>query len=466
MRRLRELRPPVREPRFWATQALIAAIAGIHAGLSALGVLERFAGAYIIETSLFLIPLTYAAISYGVSGAAPTAIWVTLLSTPNWFLALDGAERAAVIVQTLIVDAVAVFIGSRVDAQREAHALAEQATRALEVSEAKYRGLFETAGEAILVYDGDSDVMECNSAACRLLELPIEEGRNRIRGELLPREISVALARASPEQQRAPEEILLRGSASGDVWVQLLCTSFDGEDGRVQVVLRDVSEQKRRQAGLESYAAHILRAQEAERKRIAQELHDDTIQALLLLCRKLDDSNVPRSRRKLATSDVLQEAHAYAESIVASVRSFARGLRPPTLEDLRLSAAIDRLVTELSARSAAECEFLVAGEDKRLSADAELGLFRIAQEALHNVEHHSSASRATVNLSITDDKAELLVEDNGKGFTMPERLDDLAKQQKLGILGMHERARMLGGSLVVRSTPDVGTRISAAIPRV
>jgi two-component system sensor histidine kinase DegS len=161
---------------------------------------------------------------------------------------------------------------------------------------------------------------------------------------------------------------------------------------------------------------------------------------------------------------VLQEAHSYAESLVESVRAFARGLRPPILDDLGLTPAIERLLVELSSRSTTKGRLTVRGSDRRLSPDAELALFRISQEALRNVERHSCASSASISLSYQPDKTKLTVADNGAGFVPPRVLDDLAKESRLGIIGMQERARLLGGKLDIRSAPGAGTKVTVTIP--
>jgi two-component system sensor histidine kinase UhpB len=245
--------------------------------------------------------------------------------------------------------------------------------------------------------------------------------------------------------------------------VGAVCTPFVEDEALAQVVLRDVTEQKRRQAGLETFAAQILRAQEDERQRIAQELHDDTVQSLIVLCRKLDDSQLkPLASDSLVNA--LRAAHTDTESIIESVRGFARGLRPPMIDDLGLTPAIDKLLDELTARSSIRGDLVVRGPSRRLPAEIELALYRIAQEAVHNVERHSEAAHVTVSLHYGPSGARLVIADDGKGFVLPSAPDDLANERKLGLIGMQERARILGGQLVIHSVPRAGTRVVAEIP--
>jgi signal transduction histidine kinase len=455
------LRPPLANPRFWATQALVVAIAAGHDSIEALGVLPHLGMAYFLPMSLFFIPVVYSALYFGLSGAVATALWCTLISTPNWVLWHSGSERYGVIAQMLTVDAIAVFVGNRVDQQMKARADAEAASEALQVSETKYRGLFETAGEGVLVLDKNARIVECNAAASALLRTPRETLCGRPIRDVLPPEAALALSSASVRPSSSPA-VLIEG-AEGGVWVEPVCTPFAEQDGLTQVVLRNVTEQMHRQAGLETYTAQILRAQEEERKRVAQELHDETVQSLVVLCRKLDDSSIDNPPPAGSLIDLLREAHAYAESLVESVRGIARGLRPPILDDLGLTPAIDKLLAELTARSEIDGRLAVDGSDRRLSPDVELALFRICQEALHNVERHSRASRVRVNLNYEPQRIQLVVADNGKGMS-PATLDDLANESKLGIMGMQERARAVGGKLTIRSTPGAGTKLIVEAP--
>ncbi len=443
----------------------MAGIALAHDGLEYSGFLPHLGMAYFLPMSLFFIPVVYAALYFGLSGSVATALWCTLLSTPNWFFWHHGSERFGVISQMLIVDAVAVFVGSRVDQQLKARAEAEAASRALQVSETKYRGLFETAGEGVIVLDKSQRIVECNVAAGVLLRRSPEMLRDAALRDILPRDVASALSAAAFHPDAAASAIRLQAPDGGDVWVEAICTPFVEGEELAQVVLRDVTEQKRRQAGLETYAAHILRAQEEERQRIAQELHDETVQSLIVLCRKLDHRKL-NPVASTSAGEILREAHAEVESIVESVRGFARGLRPPILDDLGLTPAIDKLLDELTSRSAIEGSLVVNGPDQRLPADIELALFRIAQEAVHNVERHSDASHVKISLEYGPQTTQLAIADDGKGFVSPLPSDDLANERKLGLIGMQERARIVGGKLTIRSVLREGTSIVVEIPSV
>jgi signal transduction histidine kinase len=197
---------------------------------------------------------------------------------------------------------------------------------------------------------------------------------------------------------------------------------------------------------LRFYARRIMQAQENERKRIARELHDDTIQSLIVLSRRLEalltsDQPLP----EVATRRV-QELWEHTDNMIHRVRRFSQNLRPSILDDLGLLPTLEELMTHLERQDGLQAEFRVLGRKRRLSSEVELTLFRIAQEALSNVEKHAGASRVATTIELTDHVVRLTVEDNGKGFVPPTFTDDLTGEDRLGLIGMHERARLLGGS--------------------
>lgn len=212
------------------------------------------------------------------------------------------------------------------------------------------------------------------------------------------------------------------------------------------------------------YARQITQAQENERRRIARELHDDTIQSLVALSRRLE---------ALATSDELLPERVAADiagiqkatgEIIKRVRRFSQDLRPSILDDLGLLPTLEELTATMNRQDGLHAEFRVKGEERRLSSEMELTLFRIAQEAMNNVRKHADADHVVTTVELTDSVVRLKVEDNGKGFNPPTLTDHPAAAGKLGLIGMHERARLLGGSLVVKSEPGKGTRVIVNVP--
>jgi signal transduction histidine kinase len=212
------------------------------------------------------------------------------------------------------------------------------------------------------------------------------------------------------------------------------------------------------------YAHQITCAQEAERARIARELHDDTIQSLIVLSRQLealdraDAVTAPTQPRRL------KELQQTADDIIQGVRRFSRDLRPSTLDDLGLLPTLEGLAASTTEKDGILTRFWVTGEKRRLSQQVELALFRIAQEALTNVKKHAAATQAVITVEFTGDAVRVTVRDNGKGFGRTTPTDELAASGHLGLIGMHERARLLGGTLLMQSQLELGTKVVVTVP--
>jgi signal transduction histidine kinase len=212
------------------------------------------------------------------------------------------------------------------------------------------------------------------------------------------------------------------------------------------------------------YARQITQAQESERRRIARELHDDTIQSLVALSRRLEALATAEDLSPEQCVADIRQLQAATGDIIKRVRRFSQDLRPAILDDLGLLPTLDELTATMNRHDSLQAELRVKGEERRLSSEMELTLFRIAQEALNNVRKHADATRVVTTVELTDSAVKMTVEDNGKGFNPPTLTDHPTAAGKLGLIGMHERARLLGGSLVVDSQPGEGTKVIVNVP--
>lgn len=214
---------------------------------------------------------------------------------------------------------------------------------------------------------------------------------------------------------------------------------------------------------LRYYARQTTRAQEDERKRIAREAHDETAQILVALSRRLDALMAWPELPSTAFKERLEGIRGLTTDALQSVRRFSRDLRPPVLDDLGFVAAVRGLTRNL-VEAGVEAEVRVSGVPYRLSPEEELMLFRIAQEGLNNIRRHADASEAMVKVSFERNKVRMTIEDDGKGFDAPDEFADLVASGKLGLIGMHERARILGGRFRIDSASGRGTRVLVDTP--
>ncbi len=206
--------------------------------------------------------------------------------------------------------------------------------------------------------------------------------------------------------------------------------------------------------------ARMLKVQEYERRRLARKLHDGTIQSLLVIANRA---------RALETGDygrLAPKARKQAEEIldmllhaIDDVRRLSRDLRPSILDNVGLLPALRWLAESLTVDSGIKIDLRVNGTEHSLPPEFEIIVFRIAQDALNNVVRHSSATAATVTLDFVTGNFKLTVEDNGRGFSLPEKLADLAVKGKLGLQRMEQQAKLLDGTFNISSHPGKGTVI-------
>jgi signal transduction histidine kinase/HAMP domain-containing protein len=216
-------------------------------------------------------------------------------------------------------------------------------------------------------------------------------------------------------------------------------------------------------------SARLLRgtisAQEEERKRVARELHDETIQGLIGLILSLDAIGLESAACGQEACHSVQSARSAAQDILEGVRRLIADLRPSLLDDLGLVPAIawyaERLLQPFGVAVDVECNV----EEARLPQVSETALFRIAQEAINNVAKHAGSSKVRIALWLSDGSAVLRIEDDGEGFTAASVPVNGGEQQKgLGLQGIRERVSMLGGEFGLQTAPGQGTIIQVQVP--
>lgn len=373
--------------------------------------------------------------------------------------------------ETVLLTAIANQIGVAVENAR-LYEKQRQIAQQLRISEASYRGLFEGANDAIWIQDLEGRILEANQATEKLTGFTSAELCKMSAaafldedGLAIAKKVRLSLLGGEPLEQPYEQRLNRKDGTKATFMLTTSLISRNGQPSAFQHIARDVTEQKRMQENLRFYLQEASRAQEEERKRIARELHDDTIQSLVVLSRQLDSLSTEAGKRlSQEQKDLLENLWQQTNGIMEGVRRLSQDLRPPTLDRLGLLPALEWLSTDVEKRSGIRVGLRVQGAERRFTEQTELVLFRIVQEALSNVRRHSGATEAGVSVEFGEGRIRISVKDNGKGFGLPRAMGDLAREGRLGLAGMEERARLVGGELRIESEPGKGTTVTIEAP--
>jgi signal transduction histidine kinase len=211
------------------------------------------------------------------------------------------------------------------------------------------------------------------------------------------------------------------------------------------------------QSGLESYLLAVTRAQEDERARLSRELHDETVQSLIALDHRTQKVQRTIDHNPALAHTQLNEVRQLLVGAISEVRRFSQALRPLYLEDLGLAPALELLAGEAAAG------FTLLGEPRRLAPDVELALYRIAQESLNNARRHAAATQIEVTLIFQPTQSKLTICDDGVGFEPALTSADFTRAGHFGLLGMRERAQLVGANLQITTTPGQGVAVAVSV---
>lgn len=346
----------------------------------------------------------------------------------------------------------------------------KQVQRAAQKAESRYRYLFNNAGNAIFIRDLKGNIIEVNQEASALTGYTLDElvkmNISRflsVASLMLAMEKQLALLEGKAPTKRYELELIRKDGTRVVIESLARLLTEEGQPVGIQAMVWDITEQKRLREHLQFYIAEITRAQEDERKRIARELHDETAQSLASLALDIEGINRDKDQLSEETIQRLEQLRTRIGSMIEEVRRFSHELRPGVLDQVGLMPALELLADELNEERKVNVRIEVIGSERRLSAEAELVLFRITQEALRNISKHSQATEAIVRVEFGAEKVKLNVIDNGRGFELPELLDEFASRGGLGLIGMRERASLLDSSFSVTSQPGKGTTVAIEV---
>lgn len=350
----------------------------------------------------------------------------------------------------------------------------KQTELALREKEEQFRETFYRAGVGKAQADPwTGRFLRVNPAFCKFLgyteeellqktffEITLPEER-KAEGELYPRLRRGEIPTYTREKRYVRKDGVL-------VWGHLSVTMLFNRNGRanlVTAVIQDITESRQMKEMLRKLSLQLNRAEEEERRRIARELHDSTGQKLAALAMSVealqDATNASSGKPEQRVADCL----AMIEECAREIRTLSYRLHPPLLDELGLAAAIRNYIEGFSKRSGLRVTLDAPPDPERLPEAVELALFRVAQESLGNVHRHAGASSARIRLMGDAEQVILEVSDQGRGMTS-EKLDASQSGREgtgVGIAGMRERLRLLGGRLEIESGKH-GTTVRAVVP--
>jgi PAS domain S-box-containing protein len=407
--------------------------------------------------------------------ALPVELRAKLLSDGRrvGFLLDVSDHKRALAVERAMAKELELRVAERTDELR-------RATDDLQLSEARLRGIFDSASEGIVTTDENQIIIEANAAAARIFRCEV----GQMRGTSLERFIPERYREAHVQHVRAFAKSLVPARPMGSREVSAL--RANGEEFPIEtsisqvtvghhrlftVIHHDITARKEMMTELQSahrnlqdLIAAMDTVQEDERRRIAREIHDDLQQTLAAIRMNIAAMVEARTPLPPDDQDLLAKIEELAAIAMESTRRIIRDLRPQVLEDLGLVPALVVLARDFDRHHGVACRF-----DAASAADIDVQqrpaiatcLFRVAQEALNNVARHANASQVDIELRRTaDDHVVLSIRDNGVGLLH----SDTRRAGSFGLMGMRERARALGGVVKVSGAPGHGTTVEVTLP--
>lgn len=427
---------------------------------------------HAFERILYLAPIVWAGFLFGWKGSLVTSLVALACMVPRIIFISDYPvdslfETGAV----FVIGNVLSFGFVSLRREREYRTQLEVTQQELKTSEERYRQLFENAHDGIWIHDLEGNFISANRATEIMTGYSREElYKLNVKSFLSAESLDLAhrirskLLNNEPVEQPYEQRVFRRDGSEEYMQIATSVVMDKGKPVGFQHIGRDITEQRRLNENLRFYLQQATRAQEEERKRISHELHDDTIQALIVLSRQLDALASDGKGLSKEVRLCLEELWKRTDNVLQGVRRLSQDLRPAALDRLGLLSAVEWLASEVTKYSGIATRVNMVGKEHRLPEEVAIALFRITQEALRNVWRHSGATSAEITIDFSDTRTKITVSDNGKGFILTGKVGDLAKHGKLGLAGMQERAQLVGGTLTVRSALTGGTSITVEAP--
>jgi PAS domain S-box-containing protein len=346
------------------------------------------------------------------------------------------------------------------------------AKQALDLSQERFRSIFESVTHGIKVLDLDGKILQTNPAFQTMIGYTDAELTGKhFHAFLHPEDVHQAVRLFQNVKARGVSSFRFEHRAvhkdHSIVWVKTLFTvvkngSEDGSPAFIVGIVENVTEQKRIEMEMAELNSRLQNSMELERLRLAQELHDSPMQSLYSAIYRIEElRNTADPEMKEALKDVKQNI----QNVLQDLRATAKELRPPTIFNFGLENAIRSQANDFVEKHPSINMHLSLAHDRQILPEkVRLALFRIFQQSLVNIVRHAEATEVHVRFSFDAEEAALEVSDNGKGFNVPSNWIELVRHGHYGLAGAAERATALGGSLTVKSKPGNTTTVRAVIP--
>ena len=476
-----KLKSIVLSPHFWILLALfiVTGISHYHEWLQDVPVVGSISITFFfglerhtMDRLIYTLIVSYCGWVFGVRAGAVVLVASIMLMIPR--VVLISSNPGGALFETVVAISIGVLLLTLTRASRRITKkdwdLLQMAN--LSASEEKYRELFQNASDAIWIHDLDGKMTVANKACEKMTGYNLDELVDRNVTEFLSedalalaRDIKRRLLKGEPVDERYEQRIFRRDGTEAIMELATSLITHDGQPVAFHNIARDVTDERKMRNSMHFYLQKVLVAQEEERKRLARDLHDDTAQSLLLLTHRLDAlASDPKNKLSKRVEEKLTSLHDLAVKTLDRLRLYAQELRPAILDDLGLEAALQWMADKIITEDWIDVDVHLDMQAHELSHEAQLTLFRIAQEALVNIKRHAQASEVVIRLEATAGKLTMVITDNGKGFKVPMPLSELGSTDKLGLIGMQERAQLLSGSLNIQSELGKGTAIIVEVP--
>ncbi len=349
-----------------------------------------------------------------------------------------------------------------------------EAERALHASQARNRATLRAVPDLMFVVSRDGVYLDYYAADENMLFAPPEQFLGRRMRDVMPGGLGERLERAFADVFESHHPVVVEYTLDmhGSTYAYE-ARLIRAEDDTVLVIVRDVTAAMAAQQALrqsetalrasllenQTLIGRVIAAQEAERRRIARDLHDDLSQKMAVLNFEVNQLANGHGGDPEAFGRRIRQLSQYVGDIGANLRDLSLRLHPDKLETLGLVTAVESICRDMSRQHGIVVQFHNGGIPSAIDPDVSLCLYRVVQEALHNIVKHGGAQRAAVTLACSAGAIELHVTDEGRGF-----VPGAPGHSGLGLVSMRERVKLLGGQIAIDSSPGAGVRLAVRIP--